>query len=150
MRLSRLRLDQFRQFRRPFELRFAPGLNLIHGPNESGKSTLARAIRAAFFERHRSNSVDDLCPWGESSAAPSVALDFVWQDREWRLSKSFLKKKRCDLQVGSQHFEGEEAEDRLAALLGFQFPGRGASKEEHWGIPGLLWVEQGRGQDLHE
>ena len=34
-------------------------------------------------------------------------------------------------------------EEHLAELLGFAFAGKGASKAEHWGIPGLLWIEQG-------
>jgi DNA repair exonuclease SbcCD ATPase subunit len=75
MQLTRLRIEQLRQFRQPYELKdFEPGLNLFTGPNEAGKSTLVRAIRAAFFERHRSTSVEDLKPWGDSSAAPSIEL----------------------------------------------------------------------------
>lgn len=62
--------------------------------------------------------------------------------------KSFLQRKRCDLQIGSERHSGEEAEDKLTALLGYEQAARGASQERHWGIPGLLWVEQGSGQDL--
>lgn len=63
MKLQRVRIEQLRQFRKPLVLdNVQPGLNLIHGPNESGKSTLVRAIRAAFFERYRSTTVDDLAP----------------------------------------------------------------------------------------
>ncbi len=142
MQLNRLRIEQVRQFRQPYELKdFAPGLNLFTGPNEAGKSTLVRAIRAAFFERHRSTSVEDLKPWGDSSASPSIELDFELGGKSYRLSKSFLGRKRCDLTVGSTHFEGSQAEDHLADLFGFAFAGKGASKPEHWGIPGLLWVE---------
>ncbi|MBV6272810.1 AAA family ATPase [Alcaligenaceae bacterium CGII-47] len=149
MRLRRLRIEQLRQFRQPLEIRdINPGINLFVGPNESGKSTIVRAIRAAFFERFKSNSVDDLQPWGDSSAAPSVKLEFDWQGECWTLTKSFLKHKRCDLNIAGRLFNGEEAEEKLAQLLGFQFPGRGASKAEHWGIPGLLWIDQGTGQDI--
>ena len=74
MKLTRLRVEQLRQFRQPLEITgFEPGLNVFTGPNEAGKSTLVAAIRAAFFERHRSKSVDDLQPWGDSSAAPACA-----------------------------------------------------------------------------
>lgn len=149
MKLQHLRLEQVRQFRQPVVIDgLAPGINLFSGPNESGKSTLVRAIRAAFFERHRSSSVDDLQPWGDSSAAPAVSLTFECQGRRWQLHKSFLRHKRCDLQVDGSSFSGDEAEEKLAELLGFQFPGRGASKPEHWGIPGLLWIEQGDGQNV--
>ncbi|SFN52509.1 AAA family ATPase [Marinobacter pelagius] len=151
MRLERLSIEQVRQFRNPITLDgLQPGINLIHGPNESGKSTLVRAIRAAFFERHRSKSVEDLRPWGDSAAAPSIELGFEHGGHQWSLTKSFLQRKRCDLQVDGQSFSGEEAEEKLAELLGYQFPKKGASKEEHWGIPGLLWVEQGTGQDIEK
>src|SRR5690606_18474130 len=42
------------------------------------------------------------------------------------------------------------AEEKLTALLGYEQPTRGSSQEKHWGIPGLLWVEQGSGQDLKQ
>ena len=115
-----------------------------------GKSTLVRAIRAAFFERYKSSSVEDLQPWGDSAAAPTVELEFEWQGKRWKLVKSFLKRKRCDVSVDGVAFSGEEAEEKLADLLGFEFPGRGASRPEHWGIPGLLWIEQGAGHEIHK
>ena len=66
LQITRLRVEQMRRFRLPLELGgFEPGLNIVAAPNEAGKSTLVRAIRAAFFERHRSTAVEDLRPWGE-------------------------------------------------------------------------------------
>ena len=147
LQLTRLRVAELRRFRQPFELaNLQPGLNLFSGPNEAGKSTLVRALRAAFFERHRSTSVDDLRPYGDSAATPSIELDFLINGVPHRLSKSFLGKKRCELFIGPQRLEGVEAEDALAEKLGFQFAAKGASREEHWGIPGLLWMEQGAAQ----
>lgn len=149
MKLLRLKAEQLRQFRGPVEIdNLQPGINLFTGPNESGKSTLVHAIRAAFFERHRSSSVADLQPWGDSSATPTVELDFAWQEQTWKLTKSFLNKKRCDLSVEGTTFSGDEADDKLADLLGFELPKRGASRPDQWGIPGLLWIEQGAGQDI--
>ncbi|WP_428505257.1 AAA family ATPase [Roseateles sp.] len=151
LQLSRLRVEQLRQFRQGFELaNLQPGLNIFCGPNEAGKSSLVRAIRAAFFERHRSSAVGDLLPWGDSSAAPSVELDFAFDGHQYRLAKSFGKRPRCDLRIDGRNLEGAEAEDHLAQLFGYGFASRGASKTEHWGIPGLLWVEQGTGQELRE
>ena len=149
MLLTRLQVAELRQFGAAFELaQLGPGLNIFSGANEAGKSTLVRAIRAAFFERHRSTSVDDLRPFGDSAAAPTVALDFEIKGVSYRLNKSFLHKKRCELMIGTRRLEGVEAEDTLAELLGFQFAPKGASREEHWGVPGLLWIEQGSAQAL--
>lgn len=149
MKLLRLKAEHLRRFRDPVEIDdLEPGINLFTGPNESGKSTLVRAIRAAFFERHKSSSVDDLQPWGDSAAAPTVELDFEWQGKPWKVVKSFLKKKRCDVSVAGQIFSGDEGEKKLSTLLGYEYAGKGASQQKHWGIPGLLWVEQGEGQEI--
>lgn len=151
MRITRLAVAELRQFRARLELTgLQPGLNLFAGANEAGKSTLVRAIRAAFFERYRSTAVEDLRPWGDSAASPTIELDFRVGDTDYRLHKAFLRKPRCELHVGTQRLEGEAAEEHLAALLGFAFAGRGASRPEHGGIPGLLWIEQGAAQELHE
>lgn len=151
MKLTRVRIEHFKQFRQPFVIaNLESGLNLFTGANEAGKSTVVAAIRAAFFERHRSGSVDDLRPWGDTSASPSVELEFTVGADTYHLGKRFLGKKRCELQAGSQHLDGVEAEDHLAELLGFQHAGKGVSKAEHWGIPGLLWIQQGSAQDLRE
>jgi uncharacterized protein YhaN len=151
MRLTRLKVEQFRQFQSSFELDdLQPGLNIMTGPNEAGKSTLVRAIRSAFLERYRSTSVDDLRPWGMGNAAPKVELDFHIGDCPYRLIKSFLHTKRCDLYIDTEHVAGEEAEERLAQLLGFDFAKKGAGKPEHAGIPGLLWIEQGQGHEVAE
>jgi len=152
LHLTRLRVEQVRQFRQPFELsEIGMGLNIFSGPNETGKSTLVRAIRAAFFERYRSKAVDDLRPWGDSAATPTITLDFNFDGQPHALVKTFLgSKPRCDLRIGNTALDGAEAEDHLAQVFGYGFAGKGASKTEHWGIPGLLWVEQGTGQALRE
>lgn len=149
MKLKRLRIENFKRFRTPLELDgFTDGLNLFAAPNESGKSTVAEAIRSAFFERHRSSSVEYLRPWGESSATPTVELDFEIDGKPCRLTKAFLGKKRCELSIDGKSMDGAAAEDHLAALLGFRFPGKGASVPEHMGIPGLLWIKQGTSHEI--
>ena len=153
MKLERLRIESLRQFRDPVEIDgLDAGLNLFVGPNGAGKSTIVRAIRAAFFERHASGSVTDLLPWGDPSASPAVEVDFDSQGRRYRLRKRFLgRSRRCTLEVDGKVFESTDAEERLAALLGYQYALKGASRASHWGVPGLLWVEQGdAGQHLHE
>ena len=139
MRITRLAVAELRRFGKPLELAdLQPGLNVFAGENEAGKSTLVRAIRAAFFERHRSTAVEDLRPWGDNTATPTIELDFRIGEQDYRLRKAFLKNKRCELWIGTRRLEGNEAEEHLAALLGFEFAGKGASRPEHGGIPGLL------------
>lgn len=150
MKLRRLAIKSFKRFREPLVIEgLADGLNLFAAPNECGKSTVAEAIRAAFFERHRSGSVEHLRPWGEPAATPTVEVDFELGGRAHRLTKAFLGKKRCELVIAGQPpLDGAAAEDHLAALLGYKFPGKGASAPEHMGIPGLLWIRQGTAHEL--
>src|SRR3546814_12873735 len=118
MKLRRIRIEQLRQFRRPLEVRdLGPGINLFIGPNESGKSTVVQAIRAAFFERHKSSTVEDLQPWGDSSAAPAIELDFDWQGEHWCLNKSFLKRKRCDLTIDGQEIGRASCRERVCQYV---------------------------------
>ncbi len=149
MKLTRVEIAHWRQFGEPFALdELQPGINLFTGPNEAGKSTLVEAIRAAFFERYKSGSVKHFQPWGDSGAEPSVALEFNWQDERWKLAKRFLGHQRCDLDIDGRKLNGDEAEERLAGFMGYSFAGRGASRPELHGIPGLLWVEQGTIQEV--
>jgi hypothetical protein len=153
MRLTRLRLSQIRQFSGSLEIpSFEPGLNLFSGPNEAGKSTIVRAIRAAFFERYRSGVVEDLIPRGgtPTSASPTVEISFEIGGTPYTLTKTFFVKKRCALAGGARTLDGDEAEEAVARLLGFSYAGKGLSKQEHWGIPGLLWIEQGESHQVAE
>jgi hypothetical protein len=75
-----------------------------------------------------------------------VAFEFA--GKSYRLTKAFLGRKRCDLVIDGQTMDGAAAEDHLASLLGFKFPGKGASAPEHMGIPGLLWIRQGTSHEL--
>src|SRR5690606_25485839 len=149
MKLNRIHLEQVKKFRDAIEIdALEPGLNLIVGPNESGKSTLANAIRSAFFERYRSVAAEALRPLGDSSAAPTIAIDFTVNGTDYHLNKRYLSRPRCELLIGEQRYEGAQAEDRLASLLGYEYAESGASEAKHRGIPGLLWIEQGQPQAL--
>ncbi|WP_258128131.1 AAA family ATPase [Achromobacter anxifer] len=153
MKLTRIALEEFRKFRQPMALEgLEDGLNLFVGPNEAGKSTVAAAIRSAFLERYSTSKVADLAPHGESGARPSVELEFEHAGHSYVLKKQFLSRARCELLIdgGAQRLDGEEAENALAALLGFELAGRGQSKPDLAGIPGLLWIQQGDGHNLQE
>ena len=149
MKLTEIQVSQFKVFRSGLQATdLDPGITIFYGPNESGKSTLAHAIRTAFFERHSSTTLADLQPWGDSGAAPEVSLKFEFDGRKHHLVKRFVRRQRCDLDIDGQSLSKDEAEQHLARLMGFTMPGRGASRPEHWGVPGLLWIEQGAGHEL--
>ena len=151
MKLRRLELIEFKRFRDGCVLDdIAPGLNIVVGANEAGKSTIATALRAAFLERFKTTRVADFAPEGLAQARPTVIVDFDVGDTAYHLSKTFLHRPRCELRVGDRRLEGEQAEDTLAGLLGFDYPLKGQSKPTHAGVPGLLWITQGSSQSLAE
>lgn len=151
MRISEIRLQQFRLFRSGLHVTgLEPGLNIFHGPNESGKSTLAHAIRVAFLERHSAGTHDNLLPWDLKSAGPEIHIDFDYQGRRHQLTKQFMRQARCELRIDGEVRSGEDAELYLAGLMGFTLPSRGTSRPDQHGVPGLLWIAQGEGHELHD
>jgi DNA repair exonuclease SbcCD ATPase subunit len=142
-----IEVSRFRQFRAAVRVPdLAPGLNVIAGDNEEGKSTLLQALRAALFDKYTSSVADAYRPYGDS-VSPRVGLVFEVNGVEYRLDKVFSRKKDGEATLSAsdgRHWEGPQAEDQVAGLLGFSYAPRGASRPEHQGLAGLLWVEQAR------
>ena len=122
MKIRSLRVEQFKKFDQPVLIEnFGDGLNLIAGPNETGKSTLLLALRAALFERHgaKTQAVKDFSPHHVTGARPTIALDFEIAGERYRLEKSFLKRPEAKLETSNgRRFEGSDAESELKRLLG--------------------------------
>jgi DNA repair exonuclease SbcCD ATPase subunit len=96
VRITSLALQDLRRYREAV-LDFAPGLTIVRGPNEAGKSTLQRAIELALTRRVTSSAADltGLMPWdGGADASTAVEMAFTYEDdeggsHEGRLRKSF-------------------------------------------------------------
>lgn len=115
------------------QLKLEPGLNIIHGPNECGKSSLRQAIRAAFLQSPTSKTREALAArtWG-SKSAPSVRVDFNLDGDVWRIEKLFFSPKGSRLsRNGTLVAADGEVQKRLEALLA----------QAVW--LGGLWSEQG-------
>ncbi len=70
------------------EVSFEDGLNVLHGPNDLGKSTLAAAIRATLLLQHGSSGARPFIPWG-TTCRPTVTLVLEIEGRLWRVHKVF-------------------------------------------------------------
>ena len=96
MRIAHLSLRNLRRLRE-VDLDLAPGLTIVRGPNEAGKSTLQRGIELALTRKVTSAAADieSLAPWdGDPDARTVVGMTFSYDDEdgdahEGRLEKSF-------------------------------------------------------------
>ena len=151
MKIRSVALENFRRFRDPVRIEgLTDGLNLISEPNETGKSTILEAMRAALFERHGSagSFIKSLRPWGDETA-PTVELCFELDGAAWTVAKRFLQKPQVTLTgPGGQVFSSDAAEEKLQTLLGFERSSNRGADDESRGVLGLLWVEQGAALSL--
>lgn len=139
MRLIALRAAQFRRFSDGVAIdHISPGINLLAGPNELGKSTLFEALEAAFLVPHGTGGarLEGFRPRG--GGEPLVEVDFETGGARWRIRKQFGRGKTAiltNLDTGREAARAGEAEAQLSRLTGTgDGPGR----------IGLAWVRQQR------
>jgi len=96
MYINKLRINYFGKFK-DLEIELKPGINLIYGENEAGKSTIHTFIKGIFFgiERLRgraANSRDDIynryLPWSYPGAYGG-SMDITINEKQYRLQRSF-------------------------------------------------------------
>ncbi len=71
-----------------------PRVTVLRGPNESGKSTLQRALELVLTRSATSTAPDiaALRSWGSAAAAPAVAITFTWDEEDGSLHTGRLAK----------------------------------------------------------
>ena len=144
MIIRSLEVANFRKFRDPLRIDgFSDGLNIVVEPNETGKSTLLDALRAAFFIRYSAKTelVRSYVPIGDD-VAPRVAVGFELKGQDWLLEKQFMKSPSVRLTGNGGRRESEAAEEALQELLGFERGNNRGSDPETRGPLGMLWVGQ--------
>lgn len=142
--LRRIAIDNFRKFRKPVVIDgLTDGLNILIEPNETGKSTLLEALRAAFFMKHstKSQQAHSYAPHGDA-VGPLIEAEFEVAAAAWKVTKRFLKSPMVEVEGPQGRAQGDEAETRLHALLGSVKDARGAGDTANYGALGLLWVAQ--------
>lgn len=147
MKIRSIAVNQFKKFTTPMCLDdIGDGLNVVVGPNEMGKSTLLDALRAALFEKYSSKAQPITALQNDrNQAAPVVELEFEVDGGVYRIRKRFVKKPYAHLFCpDGRKLEGDEAEDTLRDILGFDEPGKSGAKPETLGMWNVLWVQQGQ------
>lgn len=142
--IRRIAVDGFRKFRTPFAIEgLVEGLNIVIEPNETGKSTLLEALRAAFFVRHntRNQLAQSYAPYGEA-VAPEIKVAFDVDGAPWSITKRFLRTPALEITGPEGRAQGDDAEARLNALLGSVRDTSRGGDVSTYGALGLLWVAQ--------
>jgi DNA repair exonuclease SbcCD ATPase subunit len=98
VRITRLSVRDFRRYRE-FEVPLAPGLTIVHGPNEAGKTTIQRALELVLTRKATAGGqeMDGFRSWdAPEDSRPVIAIDFEIDDddngggtRSGSIEKSF-------------------------------------------------------------
>jgi DNA repair exonuclease SbcCD ATPase subunit len=132
MKLRRLHAMNFAAVRQA-DIEFGPGLNILYGPNDLGKSTLVDAIRLALLLPHSSTSCEQYIGW-TGGGNPIVELTFETEpQRIWRVRKEFGKNGSSLLQESKNGKDFDDVErarkvdGKLREILRWGIPEPGGS-----------------------
>ncbi|MCX6875813.1 MAG: AAA family ATPase [Verrucomicrobia bacterium] len=149
MRLISLTVRNYR-IHKDLTVTFDPSRNLIGGPNESGKSTLAEAAHRALFLRAKTGgSIQKEMVSTHLGGDPEVALTFEAAGVRWELEKRFAATKGSTRLSGTgmATLKDEAADAKLTEILKTESGGR-ANAGQLAATWSHLWVWQGSsGQD---
>lgn len=118
MKISEINLRSFRRFRQA-SISLDEGINVIKGPNESGKSTLVQAVLAAFYWKVDATrkEVRDSVTWGEDDGF-TLELEGEAGERHFRLSKDFSTRRAVLVWGDEETSDQAVIEERIMDWLG--------------------------------
>lgn len=136
MRVLGISIDHFACIRSA-SVKFGAWLNVLYGPNDLGKSTLAEAMRAAFLLPCTSSEHKRFVPAG-TDEVPKVSLTFETEGgAKWRVTKAFGVRGTATLESSKDgikwHAEarGREVDGSLRTLLAWGIPPPGGKGAPH-------------------
>jgi hypothetical protein len=141
MRIRAVVIQNYRVHRH-LSVTFDERVTIIGGTNESGKSTLVEAVHRALFMRHKTGGAELDVMRSHFGGHPEVTLTFEVDGAVYSIRKLFRGASGSAVleQPGKSPVQGDEAEAKLAELLGQPAVTRGWS-ENSWSH---LWVWQGQ------
>lgn len=116
MILYRLRVQRFLALI-DREFQFSRGINIIVGPNETGKSTLRTAIRTVLYANPGTTARQDFRSWGVARP-PYLELEFEAHGTRYVLTKDFDARRVMLHGGGSVWDQHKKVQEIIARLLG--------------------------------
>ncbi|MGQ0549024.1 MAG: ATP-binding protein [Armatimonadota bacterium] len=103
MKITQIRLRRFKRFA-DWQTALAPGLTVIRGPNETGKTTVMEAVFQGLFGTADSDASARLRSWGEQR------LGEITVELQVNSGRYLLRK---DLEAGTVLLQSEDGRDRM-------------------------------------
>ncbi len=152
MIIHRMELENWGPFSERRELEFSRGLNVVYGPNESGKSTVMQGVSTALFTRAATGAgpiMSLLAGPHDTTRKGQLVLEFSLRGQRYRVEKRFVGgsgttvlAELADSGAATSTQTGETAQARLNELFGTEQ--QGAGRNTSWrGLWNLVWVAQG-------
>lgn len=130
------------------EVDLSEGLNVISGPNETGKSTLMKAVWFALTRRCTSQAQEIRAIVPNRGGTPEVEVHLQANGTTYELEKVFDGQSgQVSLRVdhsegGIDDYTGEEADEVIREALGFGEASGRTGVPEHFGFWPAVWVGQ--------
>jgi DNA repair exonuclease SbcCD ATPase subunit len=115
--IRRVRIRRFRKLH-DRDLVCGPGLNVVYGSNDAGKSTLHLAFAAALYPVSPTE-VLTFAPWGEEQAG-AIAIEFEADERRFVLQKDFRSRRVVLEGNGTRIEDAREVARQIGAMLGLE------------------------------
>ena len=97
MYVSKIKIYGFGKLKN-FEMDFSKDINIIYGPNESGKSTILAFIKACLYGLSSRGVLSErtkYAPW-DNPQSFGGEMFFEFENKKYRLTSTFGKSKRND------------------------------------------------------
>jgi DNA repair exonuclease SbcCD ATPase subunit len=151
MRLHFVELENWRKHEKK-SIIFDEKATIIHGPNESGKSTILEALFRGLFDRHSTGAeeVRKITPLTTRGGVPStVRISYSVGGSKYLVVKTFnhgAETELYQLENGSKRLiaRDDPADKQVIDMLEAEMETRGASDPAKWGAFYWLWTLQER------
>lgn len=88
-----LEVHGIKKFSSPYHFRFQPGLNIIYGSNESGKTTIQEIIFHLLYTNVNTSEAENQKSWFNKNLAQARLVYETEEQQVFRLTKDFANKK---------------------------------------------------------